>query len=322
MPAQLGEIVTFVFDFTVAGVPTSGLSPAPVITIYSPAGVALVSAAAMTEQVTPARYIYTYTLPNVAGLYEARAFSSQANLDSQYMSCGLEVGQAWIQDLDAAISTRTKPADTQAAVTLVTTTTNLTNAPTNGDFTATMKTSLNAATPASVVGAVGSVTGNVGGNVLGGVGGNVLGSVGSVVADVGITQAAADKVWNTASRTLTSFGTLVADIWSYATRILTAGTNIVLAKGTGLTGLNDISTTQVHTEVVNGLAVDTYAEPVAVPAATASLKDKIGWIMVMARNKLTQTNTVQTVYADDTTTPIATAAVSDDGTTATRGEMT
>ena len=44
----------------------------------------------------------------------------------------------------------------------ITTATNLTNAPTSGDFTATMKTSLNAATPASVVGSVGSVTGSVG----------------------------------------------------------------------------------------------------------------------------------------------------------------
>jgi len=52
----------------------------------------------------------------------------------------------------------------------ITTVTNLTNAPTVGDFNATMKTSLNAATPASVVGAVGSVTGNVGGNVTGSVG--------------------------------------------------------------------------------------------------------------------------------------------------------
>lgn len=69
----------------------------------------------------------------------------------------------------------------------ITTTTNLTNAPTSGDFTATMKTSLNAATPASVVGAVGSVTGNVGGNVVGSVAsvaGNVSGSVGSVAGNV------------------------------------------------------------------------------------------------------------------------------------------
>ncbi len=43
----------------------------------------------------------------------------------------------------------------------ITTATNLTNAPTAGDFTAAMKTSLNAATPASVTGAVGSVTARV-----------------------------------------------------------------------------------------------------------------------------------------------------------------
>lgn len=53
---------------------------------------------------------------------------------------------------------------------VITTVTNLTNAPTAGDFTAVMKTSLNAATPASIAGAVGSVTGNVGGNVVGSVG--------------------------------------------------------------------------------------------------------------------------------------------------------
>lgn len=66
----------------------------------------------------------------------------------------------------------------------ITTVTNLTNAPTAGDFTSTMKTSLNAATPASVVGAVGSVTGNVGGNVTGSVG-SVVGAVGSVTGNVG-----------------------------------------------------------------------------------------------------------------------------------------
>lgn len=68
----------------------------------------------------------------------------------------------------------------------VTTVTNLTNAPTNGDLTNTMKTSVmtaaTAATPtaAAVTGAVGSVSGNVGGNVNG----NVVGSVGSVTAGV------------------------------------------------------------------------------------------------------------------------------------------
>ena len=70
-----------------------------------------------------------------------------------------------------------------ATLPIVTTATNLTNAPTAGDFTAAMKASLNAATPASVVGAVGSVAGNLGGNVSG----NVAGSVGSVAVG-GITS--------------------------------------------------------------------------------------------------------------------------------------
>ena len=78
------------------------------------------------------------------------------------------VGKLIKDYLDAAISTRTKPADTQAAVTTVATVTN----------------------------------------------------------DVGITQAAADKVWGTTARSLTTFGTLVADIatavWGAAARTLTA----------------------------------------------------------------------------------------------------
>ena len=43
-------------------------------------------------------------------------------------------------------------------------------------------------------------------------------------------------------------------VWTVATRLLTAGTNIVLAKGTGVTGFNDLSTAQVNTEVDTALA--------------------------------------------------------------------
>jgi hypothetical protein len=45
-----------------------------------------------------------------------------------------------------------------------------------------------------------------------------------------------------------------ADVWSVATRVLTAGTNIVLAKGTGITGFNDVSAAQVNAEVDTALA--------------------------------------------------------------------
>lgn len=131
----------------------------------------------------------------------------------------------------------------------------------------------------------------------------------SIQAAGDFAQAAADKVWLTASRTLTAFGFSVtvgtnndktgyslsvagiqaiwdaltsalttsgsigkllvdninatissrsshsaADVWAVATRILTAGTNIVLAKGTGVTGFNDLSAAQVNTEVDTALA--------------------------------------------------------------------
>lgn len=70
----------------------------------------------------------------------------------QSASCVL--GDARVAHLDADVSSRLAPAGTLAAVT------NLTNAPTAGDFTATMKTSLGTAVAAS---AVASVTGSVGG---------------------------------------------------------------------------------------------------------------------------------------------------------------
>lgn len=78
---------------------------------------------------------------------------------------------------------------------VIPTVTNLTNAPTSGDLTATMKTSVTtAATAATPIAA--SVTGNVGGNVTGSVGSVV--SFGTLVADIAMA------VWAAGARTLTS----------------------------------------------------------------------------------------------------------------------
>jgi hypothetical protein len=49
-------------------------------------------------------------------------------------------------------------------------------------------------------------------------------------------------------------GAISAAVWTYATRVLTSGLNIVLAKGTGLTGLNDLSAAQVNSEADIALA--------------------------------------------------------------------
>jgi hypothetical protein len=68
------------------------------------------------------------------------------------------------------------------------------------------------------------------------------------------------------------------------------------------------------------IATTTVAESAAVPAATATLTDKIRWLATIARNKITTTATTQTLLADDNATTVGASTISDDGSTATRGK--
>lgn len=78
----------------------------------------------------------------------------------------------------------------------------------------------------------------------------------------------------------------------------------------------------VNAEVVDALATDTYAEPgQGTPAATLSLAAKINYLFKSWRNKKTQTSTTWNLFADDATTVDQKATVSDDATTATKGEI-
>lgn len=62
-------------------------------------------------------------------------------------------------------------------------------------------------------------------------------------------------------------------------------------------------------------------EPTAVVAASPTAIAALSWLLTLSRNKITQTATTQLLKADDGATTIATSTVSDDGTTATRGEF-
>jgi len=78
----------------------------------------------------------------------------------------------------------------------------------------------------------------------------------------------------------------------------------------------------VNAEVVDALATDTYAEPgQATPGATTTIAVKLGYLYKAWRNKSTQTATEYNLYNDDTTTVGQKATVSDDATTATKGEV-
>lgn len=113
-------------------------------------------------------------------------------------------------------------------------------------------------------------------------------------------QAAADKVWSTASRTLTAFGFSV-----------TVGTN------------NDKTGYALSAAGIDAILDDAITEPAGVFAwGTATLRNIIAWIGALSSNEIRQTATLQTLRNRADNATIATAAVSDDGTTAVRDSFT
>jgi hypothetical protein len=138
------------------------------------------------------------------------------------------------------------------------------------------------------------------------------GAVASVTADVGITQAAADKVWGSAARTLTSFGTLVADmataVWGAATRILTAGTNLNDLNAAGVRTAIGLASANLDTQL-SGINAKTTNLPAApadeslIIAAASSLASSIA--------ALPNAITVNAIKAKTDNLPAAPAAVGD-----------
>lgn len=97
--------------------------------------------------------------------------------------------------------------------------------------------------------------------------------------------------------------------------------DLILNLQTATNQFDDLATpSEVNAEVLDVLTTDTFAEAGSVPAATSSLKDKINWLFALARNKITQTSSTQTLRNDADDGSVGTSTVSDDGTTFTRGE--
>ena len=79
---------------------------------------------------------------------------------------------------------------------------------------------------------------------------------------------------------------------------------------------------EINAEVVDALSTDTYAEPgQGNPAATTSIAAKVGYLYKAWRNKSEQDSSEYRLYNDNESTVGQKAAVSDDSSTFTRGEM-
>lgn len=135
----------------------------------------------------------------------------------------------------------------------------------------------------------GSLVGDIGGKVLGGGSGTITGvgaradnRDGQDIATPGdqmnLTDGAitANKIAS-AALTAAKFASGALDsVWTATTRLLTAGTNIVLAKGTGITGFNDLSQADVRT--ATGLAtanLDTQIDALLTSQEWSEIEDGI-----------------------------------------------
>lgn len=94
----------------------------------------------------------------------------------------------------------------------------------------------------------------------------------ATVATGGISSASFAANSITAAAAAPDFGTEVGTaVWATTTRLLTAGTNIALAKGTGVTGFTDLSASDVRTAVGLGSAnLDTQLDALPTNAELAT----------------------------------------------------
>lgn len=148
-----------------------------------------------------------------------------------------------------------------------------------------------------------------------------------ILAQVSAGLAAASVTANVMNTVITNLDAAVSTRSTFnpsatGVTLTAAQTGVTIANVTTVNNLGSSATSQVNAEIVDALVTDTYSEPLGVVAATASLKDKISWMVTLARNKITQTATLQTLRNDADAADIATSTHSDDGTTHVRNEWT
>lgn len=108
---------------------------------------------------------------------------------------------------------------------------------------------------------------------------------------------------------------------AFAAGFLSSGGIAANAISAGGIATGAIDADALATDAVAEIWAQVCTEPSAVIAAGPTAIAALSWLVTLSRNKLTQTSTKQTLFADDGSTTIATSTVSDDGTTFSRNEF-
>jgi hypothetical protein len=270
MLQQTGQPLEFSAIFRKNGEPQTGLTV--YCTVYNPEGLIVRDLATATELGTSRIYTYTYepgelddTTP---GKWRAMFSCADETLDDRGVPSIAFMGYEWVERIDTVIS--------DLALLL----TQIRGSGWTGQNIADISTAIdNIPTNPAVAGDAMTLAPNQ--------------VVKSVTDDVGITQAAADKVWGSASRTLTGFGTLIADIWGYATRKLT-GTK------QSFDDLNDAPATDISNLPTK---VDLANARVAVIASVESIPPTDLTGIATSQNVTDATTTITTAIDNKAVTP-------------------
>lgn len=135
-------------------------------------------------------------------------------------------------------------------------------------------------------------------------------NVGSPTTSVGLTGTTISTSQVAASVTGNVGGNVTGSVGSIATGGIAAAS---FASGA-------INAAALAADAIDEIWDEAMTELSAVPGVTASLRDAIRWLFLLARNKITQTSTTQTLRNDADSANVGTSTVSDDGSTFTRGE--
>lgn len=217
MLEQQGNALTFVAFYTESKVGKTGLT----VTLDLWEGTNEIVTGGSATEIGDGLYYYTLASGSVDAnaLYIAVFKTATTTVDQQHIPALWIVGRTWVANVDGTISSRAPSATALSTATwtntlatnLATIITKITNWALGTDNKVLLSTDAQTGVTIPTVTTVGTL------NALAA---NVI-TAASIAADAGTEIGTA--VWASGTRTLTGFGTLVADIWSYVTRTLTSG---------------------------------------------------------------------------------------------------
>lgn len=143
----------------------------------------------------------------------------------------------------------------------------------------------------------------------------------TVIASAGTVTLTGGQLVTVGTISAAAVGAGLLSAGAFAVGFLSAGGIAANAISAGGIATNAIDADALAADAVAEIWGQAMVEPTAVPSITASVLSALGWMYALSRGRIEQTATTQVLKQTDGATTVATATVSDDGTTFVRGSF-